>query len=59
MDDKNRRPLSSVVATFALPPLPPRQDEFEKFTLKQINRRTHHQGEAVDQPWGPQFQAWH
>jgi hypothetical protein len=23
------------------------------------NRRTRHQGEAVGQPWGPQFQAWH
>jgi hypothetical protein len=47
MDDKNRRPLSSVVATFALPPSPPGQDEFKKLTPKRINRCTRRQGEAV------------
>ncbi len=43
------RPPSSVVATFALPPSPLRREN---------SRHTHRQGEAVAQPWGPQFQAW-
>jgi hypothetical protein len=39
-----------------LPPSPPCQDG-KNPTPKRINQRTHRQGEAVGQPWVPQFQA--
>ncbi len=39
-----------------MPPSPPRQDRITP-TPKRINQRTRRQGEAVGQPWVPQFQA--
>ncbi len=51
--------LLRYLRQFALPPSLPRRHKFEKFTPKRINWRTHRLGEAVGQPWGPQFQAWH
>jgi hypothetical protein len=57
MDDRDDL-LLRYLQQFALPPSPPRQDEFKTHAV--ANQPTYSPpGEAVGQPQSPQFQAWH